>query len=82
MTKALLKAIMKRSELRKKFLKSRILFDSKNYASQRNICKKLLKKTRKDQISVIQTLGTLLITKHFGKLPFHSFLANFQKSRK
>ena len=39
MTKDLHKAIMKRSKLRNKFLKSRNLSDRKNYTSQRNICK-------------------------------------------
>ena len=48
MTKDLHKAIMKRSKLRNKFLKSRNLSDRKNYASQRNLCKKLLKKYQKN----------------------------------
>ena len=43
MTKDLHKAIMKTSKLRNKFLKSRSLSDRKNYTSQRNLCKKLLK---------------------------------------
>ena len=45
MTKDLNKAIIKRSKLRKKFLKLRNLSDRKNYVSQRNLCKKLLKNT-------------------------------------
>ena len=47
MTKDLHKAIMKRSKLRNKFLKSRNLSDRKNYTSQRNLCKKLLKNTKR-----------------------------------
>ena len=46
MTKHLYKAAMKRSKLRNKFLKSRNLFDGKNYTSQRNLCKKLLKNSK------------------------------------
>ena len=45
MTEDLHKAIMKRSKLRNKFLKLRNLSDRKNYTSQRNLCKKLLKNT-------------------------------------
>ena len=47
MTKDLHKAIMNRSKLRSKFLKSRKLSDRKNYISQRNICKNLLKNTKR-----------------------------------
>ena len=47
MTKGLYKAIMKRSKLRNKFLKSRTFSDRKNYTSQRNLCKKLLKNTNR-----------------------------------
>ena len=47
MAKDLHKAIMKRSKLRNKFLKSRTLSDRKNYTSQRNLCKKLLKSTKR-----------------------------------
>ena len=46
MTKDLHKAIMKRSKLRNKFLKSKSLSDRKNYTSQTNLCKKLLKSTK------------------------------------
>ena len=41
MTKELHKAIMKRSRLRKKFLKTKSITDRKNYNVQRNYCKKL-----------------------------------------
>ena len=45
-TKDLHKAIMKRSKLRNKFLKSRNLSDRKNYI-QINLCKRLLKNTKR-----------------------------------
>ena len=44
MTKDLHKAIMKISQLRNKFLKSRNLSDEKDYTSQRNFCNKNVKK--------------------------------------
>ena len=47
MTKDLHIAIMKRSKLRNKFLKSGNLSDRKNYTSQRNLCK-LFKKYQKN----------------------------------
>ena len=46
MTKDLHKAIMKRSKLRNKFLKSRTLSVMKNYTSQRNLGKILLKTSK------------------------------------
>ena len=47
MTKELHKAIMKRSKLTNEFVKSRNLSGRKNYTSQRNLCKKLLKTTKR-----------------------------------
>ena len=47
MTKDLHKAIVKRSKLRNMFLKSGNLSDRKNYTSQINLCKKLLKNTKR-----------------------------------
>ena len=47
MTKDLHKAIMKRSKLRNKFLRLRTLSGRKNYTSQRSLCKKLLKNTKR-----------------------------------
>ena len=41
------KAIMKRSRLRNIFLKHRTDTNKKNYSTQRNLCKKLLKNTKK-----------------------------------
>ena len=48
MTKDFHKAIIKRSKLRNKFLKSKNLSDRKNYTSQINLCKKTIKKHQKD----------------------------------
>ena len=45
MTKELHKAIMKRSRLRNKFLKTKSITDRKNYNVQRNYCKKFLRST-------------------------------------
>ena len=47
MTKDLHKAIMKRSKLRNKFLRLRTLSGRKNDTSQRSLCKKLLKNTKR-----------------------------------
>ena len=54
MTKDLHKAIMKRSKLRNKFLKSRNLSDRKNYTSQRTLFKKLLKNTKRNYFNNFQ----------------------------
>ena len=59
MSKELHKAIMKRSRLRNKFLKHRTDTNKKNYSTQRNICKKLLKNTKK---SYFENLDTERIT--------------------
>ena len=72
MTKDLHKAIMKRSKLRNKSLKSRSLSDRKNYTSQRNLCKKLLKSTKRTYFNNLW----------IRKVTFHSFLTNSQKARK
>ena len=72
MTKDLHKAIMKRSKLRNKFLKSRSLSDRKNYTSQRNLCKKLLKSIKRTYFNNLD----------IRKVTFHSFLTNSQKARK
>ena len=47
MTKELHKAVMKRSRLRNKFLKTKSITDRKNYNFQRNHCKKLIRSTKK-----------------------------------
>ena len=47
MTKALRKAIMKRSELKSKYFKNQTVHDFKMYKKQKNYCSKLYKKERK-----------------------------------
>ena len=61
MTKDLLKAIMKRSRLRNKFLRDRTEMSRKEYKKQRNFCVNLLKKAKKD---------------HFANLDVNSVLDN------
>ena len=59
MSKELHKVIMKRSRLRNIFLKNRINTNKKNYGTQRNLCKKLLKNTKK---SYFENLDSKKIT--------------------
>ena len=59
MSKQLHKTIMERSRLRNKFLKHRTDTNKKNYSTQRNICKKLLKNTK---TSYFENLDTEKIT--------------------
>ena len=47
MTKALRKAIMKRSELESKYVRNKISQNSKSYKKQKKFCDKLYKKGRK-----------------------------------
>ena len=47
MTKELHNAIMKRSKYRNKFLEDKSQASRENYKIQRNLCKKLLRKTKK-----------------------------------
>ena len=47
MTKELHKTIMKRPKLRSKFLNSSTLSERKTYTSQKNLCKYLLKNTKR-----------------------------------
>ena len=54
-TKETHNAIMKRSRYRKKFLKGKSQTSRENYKIQRNLCKKLLKKTK---ISYFESLNT------------------------
>ena len=55
MTKALRKAIMKRSELETKYLKNKSYQNTKIYKKQKNFCSKLYKKERKKFYSNIDT---------------------------
>ena len=81
MTKDLHKVIMKRSKLRNKFLKSRNLADRKHYASQRNLCKKLLKNTK---ITYFNNLDIRKVTNNrtFWKTVIPLFSNKFSKSEK
>ena len=81
MTKDLHKAIMKRCKLRNTFLKFRTLSDRKNYTSQRNLCKKLLKNTKRTYFS---NLGIKKITDNrtFWKTVAPLFSNKFSKSEK
>ena len=72
---------MKICKLRNKFLKSRNLSDRKSYTSQRNLCKKLLKTTKRTYFNNLD-ISKVTDNLTFWKLSFHSFLANSQKGRK
>ena len=81
MSKELHKAIMKRPRLRNKFLKHRTDTSNKNYSTQENLCKKLLKNTKK---SYFENLGTKNITdnKSFWRTVPPLFNQNSSKSEK
>ena len=66
MTKCLRKAIMLRSQLKKKFNNNKSEENSKKYKQQRNYCVKLLRKQRWN-IFKAWTLIRSIITKCFGK---------------
>ena len=81
MTKDLHKAIMKRSKLRNKFLKSRSLSDRKNYTSQRNLCKKLLKSTKRTYFNNLD-IRKVTDNRTFWKTVVPLFSNKFSKSEK
>ena len=81
MIKDLHKAIMERSKLKNKFLKSSKFSDSKIYTSQRIFVRNLLKNTKRTFFNNLD-IRKVTDNEHFGKLPFHSFLTNSQKARK
>ena len=81
MTKDLHRAIMKRSKLRKKFLKSRNLSDRKTYTSQRNICKKLLKNTKTTYFNNLD-VSKVTDNRKFWKTVVPLFSNKFSKSEK
>ena len=81
MTKDLHKAIMKRSKLRNKFLKSRNLSDRKNYTSQRNLCKKLLKNTKRTYSNNLD-IKKVTDNRTFWKTVILLFSNKFSKSEK
>ena len=55
MTKELHNAVMKRSRYRNKFLKDKSQTTRKNYKIQQNLCKKLLRKTKKSYFESLHT---------------------------
>ena len=65
MNKTLKKAIMKRANLRKKYLKSTTEKSKNAYRKQRNFCVKLFKKEKRN-ITIILVLNKLQTTKSFG----------------
>ena len=81
MSKELHKAIMKRSRLRNKFLKHRTDTNKKNYNTQKNLCKKLLKNTKK---SYFENFDTKKITdnRSFWKAILPLFTQNSSKGEK
>ena len=81
-TKDLHEAIMKRSKLRNKFLKSRNLSDRKNYTSQRNLCKKLLKNNTKRTYSNNLDIRKVTENRTFWKTAVPLFSNKFLKSEK
>ena len=54
-SKNLYKEILKRSRLRKKYLKSKSLTDTKGYNIQQNLCKKLSRITKKEYYNNLNT---------------------------
>ena len=81
MSKDLHEAIMKRSKLRNKFLKSRNLSDRKNYTSQRNLCKKLLKNTKRTFFNNLD-IRKVTDNRTFWKTVVPLFSNKFSKSEK
>ena len=81
MTMDLHNAIMKRSKLRNKFLKSRNLSDRKNYTSQRNLCKKLLKSTKRTYFNNLD-IRKVTDNRTFWKTVVPLFSNKFSKSEK
>ena len=69
MTTELHNAIMKRSRYRNKFLKDKSQTSRENYKIQRNLCKKLLRKTKKSYFESLNTKKSRIIEPS-GKLLF------------
>ena len=82
MTKELHKAIMKRSKLRKKFLRSRTLSDEKTYTSQRNVCKILFVKNHKRTCFNNLDIKKVTDNRIFWKTVVLLFSNKFSKSEK
>ena len=80
MSKELRKAIMKKRRLRNIFLKHRIDTNKLDYNTQRNICTKLLKDTKKSYSENLDTKK--LLTELSGELLYHYLPNIHQKSKK
>ena len=61
MTKEVHNSIMKRSRYRNKFLKDKSQTSRENYKIQRNLCKKLLRKTKKSYFESLNTKKSRII---------------------
>ena len=72
---------MKRSKRRNKFLKSRSLSDRKNYISQRNLCTKLLKSTKRTYFNNLD-IRKVTDNRTFWKTVVPLFSNKFSKSEK
>ena len=81
MTKDLQNAIMKICKLRNKFLKSRNLSDRKSYTSQRNLCKKLLKTTKRTYFNNLD-INKVTDNLTFWKTVVPLFSSKFSKREK
>ena len=81
MTKDLHKAFMKRSKLMNKLLKSKNLSDRKNYTAQRNLCKKLLKNTKRTYSNNLD-IRKFTDNRTFRKTVDPHFSNKFSKSEK
>ena len=66
MTKTLRKAIMFKSQLKNKFIKSQNNWDWSNYKKQRNFCKNLLKKSKQNYFGQLD-MKQLNENNSFGK---------------
>ena len=80
-SKELRKAIMEKRRLRNIFLKHRTDTNKLNYNTQRNICTKLLKDTKKSYSENLDT-KKLLITEFSGELLYHYLPNIHQKGKK
>ena len=66
MSKALRKAVMGLSRMKKLYLKNKTGLNWGNYKTQRNFCTNLLCKTKKEYFSKLDSIK-LVTVKHFGR---------------
>ena len=81
MTKELHKAMMKRSRLRNKILKTKSITGRKNYNVQWNYCKKLLRSTKKSYFNNLD-ISKINDNRSFWKTVVPLFRKKPQKVRK